>query len=250
MKSQINYSEFIERYLDGEMTAQELIWFEKELDSNEWLQNELNLRKKVNQAILDESSMKYKDELEEAYADYINDDKVSSDRKRKFIVAGSALISVVAGAILILNLTGKQYTNEQLFDRYYKSYEPNTTFRSADNELNSDLVLAMRFYENREYNEALKLFERILVNDPSRIGVNFYSGVSQMEIENYELAGKSFDKVIDDRYNMYIEQAEWYLSLCYIITGQDENAAHLLEKIINDNSFYRKEARSMLKKLR
>jgi tetratricopeptide (TPR) repeat protein len=250
MKSQINYSEFIERYLDGEMTGQELIWFEKELDSNKWLQNELNLRKKVNQAILDESSMKYKDELEEAYAAYIDDDKGSSDRKRKFIVAGSALISVVAGVILILSLTGKQYTNEQLFDRYYKSYEPNTTFRSADNELNSDLVLAMKFYENREYHEALKLFERILVNDPSRIGLNFYSGVSQMEIENYELAGKSFDKVIDDRYNMYIEQAEWYLSLCYIVTGQDDKAAHLLEKIINDNGYYRKNARSMLRKLR
>lgn len=250
MKSQINYSEFIERYLDGEMTGQELIWFEKELDSNEWLQKELNLRKKVNQAILDESTMKYKYELEEAYAAYMDDGEGSSGRKRKFIVAGSVLVSVLAGVILILNLTGKQYSNEQLFDRYYRSYEPNTTYRSADNELNSDLVMAMQFYENREYHEALKVFERILVSDPSRIGLNFYSGVSQMEIKDYERAGKSFGKVIDDRYNMYMEQAEWYLSLCYIITEQDVKASHLLEKIINDNGYYQKEARGILRKLR
>ena len=249
MKNQINYSEFIERYLDGEMTGQELIWFEKELDSNEGLQKELKLRKKVNQAILDESSMKYRDELEDAYAVYMKDGEGSSNKKRKYIVAGSVLISVLAGVILILNLTGKQYTNEQLFNRYYESYESNTTFRSADNELNSDLVLAMQFYENKDYNEALKLFESILLADPDRIGINLYSGISRMEIKEYELAGKSFGKIIDDRYNVYMEQAEWYLSLCYIITGQNEKVIPLLEKIIDGNGFYRKNASSLLRKL-
>lgn len=250
MKSQINYSEFIERYIDGEMTGQELIWFEKELDSNEWLQKEVKLRKKVNHAILDESSMKFRDELEDAYAVYMNDSKGSSNRKSKFIVTGSVLISVLAGVILILNLTGKQYTNEQLFDKYYESYESNTTFRSADDGLNSDLVLAMQFYVDKDYNEALKLFESILLADPSRIGLNFYSGISRMEIKEYELAGKSFGKIIDDRYNMYIEQAEWYLSLCYIITDQDDKAIPLLEKIVNGNGYYHKEAGSILRKFK
>src|SRR4030042_4769284 len=194
MKSQINYSEFIERYLDGEMNSPELIWFEKELDSNEWLQKEVKLRKKVNQAILDENSMKFRDELEDAYADYMNNGDSSSDRKRKFIVTGSVLVSVMAGVILILYLTGKQYTNQQLFDKYYEPYESNITFRSADNELNPDLVLAMQFYENKNYNEALKLFESILLTEPGRVGLNFYSGISQMEIKEYDIAGKSFNK--------------------------------------------------------
>ena len=250
MKHQINYSEFIERYIDGEMTGQELVWFEKELDSSEWLQEEVNLRKKVNQAILDEGSMRLRDELDYAYADYMKEGKGSSSKKRKFVVAGSALISVLAGVILILNLTGKQFTNKQLFDRYYESYEPNTTFRSGDNELNSDLVLAMQFYENKNYTEALKLFESILLSDPSRIGLNFYSGVSRMETKEYELAGKSFGKIIDDRYNIYIEQAEWYLSLCYVITDQEDKAIMLLEKIIDENGYYHKKARSVLRKLK
>ncbi len=250
MKNQINYSEYVERYLDGEMTGQELIWFEKELDSNEWLQKELNLRKRVNQAILDKRYMKYHDELEDAYAAFANGGDSTSTRKRKFIVAGSVLISVLAAVILILNLTGKQYTNEQLFDRYYKTYESNMTFRSSDSGLDADLARAMQCYENENYAEALKLFENILLIDPNRIGLNFYSGVSQMEIKEYELAGKSFGKVIDDRYNMYLEQAEWYLSLCYIITGQDDKAIHLLESIIENDGFYRKEAGKIMKKLR
>ena len=71
-----------------------------------------------------------------------------------------------------------------------------------------------------------------------------------METKEYELAGKSFGKIIDDRYNMYIEQAEWYLSLCYVITDQEDKAIMLLEKIIDENGYYHKKARSVLRKLK
>jgi tetratricopeptide (TPR) repeat protein len=249
MKNQLDYSEFIERYLDGEMTGQELIWFEKELDSDEWLQKEVRLRQKVNQAILDEDSMRFGDELENAYAAFMDNSGSHSHRKRKIIIGGSVLATAIVAFILILGLTSREYTNEQLFERYYKPYESNMTFRSADNELNPDLVLAMQLYENENYNEALKLFERILQNDPKRVGLNFYSGISQMEIKEYDQAGRSFNKVIDDRYNMYMEQAEWYLSLCYIITNQDDKAVRLLEKISSDNGFFHKEAVKLLRKL-
>lgn len=249
MKNQINYPEFIERYLDGEMTGQELVWFEKELDSNKWLQKELRLRKKVNQAILDEDSMKFNDELEDAYAAYVHKGENPWYRKNKIVIGGSVLASAVAALILILSLTGKQYTNEQLFERYYKTYESNLTFRSADNELNPDLVLAMQLYDNKDYTRALELFETILQNDPDRVGLNFYSGISRMEIKEYDQAGKSFKKVVDDRYNMYMEQAEWYLSLCYLITNQDDKAVNLLEKIRNDRGYYHQEARKLLRKL-
>jgi tetratricopeptide (TPR) repeat protein len=249
MKNQINYSEFIERYLDGEMTGKELVWFEKEFDSNEWLQKELRLRKKVNQAILDEDSMRFNDELEDAYAAYVHNNESSSGGKRKIVIGGTVLASLVAALILILSLTGKQYTNEQLFERYYKTYESNLTFRSGDNELNHDLDLAMQLYENKDYTRALELFETILQNDPDRVGLNFYSGISQMEIKEYYQAGKSFQKVLDDRYNMYMEQAEWYLSLCYLITNRDDKAVKLLEKIRNDKGYYHQEARKLLRKL-
>jgi tetratricopeptide (TPR) repeat protein len=249
MKNQINYPEFIERYLDGEMTGQELVWFEKELDSSEWLQKELILRKKVNEAILDEDIMKFNDELDDAYAAYVHNGENSSSRKKKIVIGGTVFASVVTALILILSLTGKQYTNEQLFERYYKTYPSNLTFRSADNELNPDLVLAMQLYENKNYTRALELFETILQTDPDRIGLNFYSGISRMEIKEYDQAGKSFKKVVDDRYNMYMEQAEWYLSLCYLITNQDDKAVNLLEKIRNDRGYYHHEARKLLRQL-
>lgn len=250
MKNQLDYSEFIERYLDGEMGGQELVWFEKELDSNEALQKEVRLRKKVNQAIGDEHFMNYSKELEEAYAAFSNSGDNQNGKRRKYIVSGSVLISVITAFILILSLTGKQYTNQKIFERYYKPYEPGVTFRSAGGEVNSDLAMAMKYYESENYSEALKLFEKVLKTEPDRIGLNFYSGISQMEVKEYTDAGKSFDKVIQDRYNMFIEQAEWYLGLCYIITNQDTKAVNLFEKISKEKGFYSKDATKILRKIK
>lgn len=249
MKNQLDYSEFIERYLDSEMSGHELIWFEKELDSNEWLQSELNLRKKVNNAITEDRFMQLRNEIEEAHAQYHNAEKHLPNKQKRVFAAASVVASFFLALFLILNLSVWNVSNNKLFDKYFEPYQANMTFRSADSELNSSLLTAMQLYENKRYKEALKLFEEILQTDPSRVGLNLYSGISKMEIHEYENAGSSFNKVINDKFNLYIEQAEWYLSLCYMITGQDDKAVKLLEKIVAENSFNTREAKKILRKL-
>ncbi len=249
MKNQLDYSEFIERYLDGGMSGHELIWFEKELDSNSWLQTELNLRKKVNKAILEDKFIRYRDELEEVYSSAQDQEKRLTGKSKKIILSSSLIVTLLIGAFLIFHVSMRNVSNERIFSTYYKPFEANMTFRSANTELNTSLKKAMQLYENKDYAEASILFEDILRSDPSRIGLNLYSGISKMEIHEYENAGTSFNKVINDKFNLYIEQAEWYLSLCYIVTEQDDKAVQLLNKIVNNKSFNYKDARKILRKL-
>ena len=249
MKNQIDYSEFIERYLDGEMSGHELTWFEKELDSNEWLQSELNLRKKVNMAILKDKFMQYRDELEEAYAVTQGGENVIPRKRKRVYWGGSLVATILIAAVLYFSLSESNVSHEKLFNQYYKPFESNMTFRSADNNLNSSLSKAMQLYENKNFADALVLFEEILQSDPDRVGLNLYSGISRMELHEYEKAGTSFDKVINDQFNLYIEQAEWYLSLCYIITNQNDKAVQLLDKIVDNKSYNYKAAKRILKKL-
>ena len=42
----IDFSHFIEKYIAGEMGEDERNWFEKELEGNDNLRNEVDLRKK------------------------------------------------------------------------------------------------------------------------------------------------------------------------------------------------------------
>jgi tetratricopeptide (TPR) repeat protein len=248
MKNQLDYSEFIERFLDGEMGEQELIWFKKELEQNPALQQEVNLRRKVNLAIADERMMFLKDQLEEAYHSLEKGRETVTPAKARPLVTGAVLLSVFAGAIVLISVFLRNPSNEKIFDKYYKPYESTLIFRSSDME-HSDLKEAMQKYQHGDYKGALVLFEKIVKDDPSKTGLNFYSGISHMEEKNYDDAGQSFNKVIQDRYNIFYEQAEWYLALCYLITDKDEKAAGMFEKIATGNGYYRKQAKKVLNRI-
>jgi tetratricopeptide (TPR) repeat protein len=254
MKNDLNYAEFVERYLDGEMGKDELIWFEKELDSNPQLQKELALRRKINVAILEKDVMELRNQLEEICSSPVLQEtavrKKTAALRRRLLIAGSFITIVVVAGFFVLFLGNKSYSNEEIYAMYYKPYEASMNFRSADVNINDELRTAMQYYENKDFRNALLLFEKILNDDPSRIGLNLYSGISHMEIQEYNDANRDFQKIIDDRYSLYIEQAEWYLGFCYLMTGNTEKASEQFEHIAAQDGYYKDEAIEVLKKMK
>jgi len=63
MEGKINYSEFIDRYLDKDLSGPELNWFKKELDSNSELQAELKLQKELNMALSQDDILDLREDL-------------------------------------------------------------------------------------------------------------------------------------------------------------------------------------------
>lgn len=58
-----NLSDFIERYNAGEMSDSQKVWFEKELDGNEKLQNEVNLRKRTDEILGNQNIISLRNKL-------------------------------------------------------------------------------------------------------------------------------------------------------------------------------------------
>jgi len=149
---------------------------------------------------------------------------------------------------LLSNVIIPAQTTEELFDQYYEPYVVPTNYRSAT-EINNVFHKALVEYGKKDYQKALLLFEKVLIEDESRMDVTLLTGISNLEIENYINADISFQKVIDHNDNLFIEQAEWYLALCYLKTGEQEKASLRFGKIITDNSLYKRNAEDILNKL-
>ena len=254
MKNNLNFDEFIERYLDGEMGEQEKIWFEKELDANPRLQKELELRKNINSAIQEKDVMGLRGQLEEIYSTPEHQETVvkrsTSIFNRKLLVLVSTVLILIAGSLLILLLKSNSYTNEEIYAMYYQPYEATLNFRSADNGIDNDLRTAMQYYEDRDFRNALVLFEKILLLDGSRIGLNLYSGISHMEINEFDNAHSKFQKIIDHNHNLFIEQAEWYLGFCYLMTDNTEKAKKQFNEIAEKDGYYAPKAMEILNKMK
>lgn len=245
-----DFSNFIERFNAGEMSETEKQWFEKEIDGNEELRNEVNLRKRTDEILKNQDVMALRNRLN---AIEKKRNMVDTTTKRFRIPIYIRYAAVITVFVLIATLTllpGKSLNNDEIMKRYYKVYEPPTSQRSATAGVDADFTLALEFYNTHDYNKAAMLFSKVLESRPNDMQTILLKGVSNFEEKKYPEAKQSFGKVIDDKNNLYIDQAQWYLALCYINTNENEKAQRLLTVISKEDGIYKNDAKKIIRKLK
>jgi tetratricopeptide (TPR) repeat protein len=255
MKQEMNYSMYVDRYLDGVMSVDEQFWFEKELQHDADLQEEVKLQKNLQKMLAEKEVLELESELDVIYQQTYHPWKTTISSVSRNIKESLTKYTVVAASIALIIIMSVTFfsrrgsTNADIYNAHFQPAEISMIFRASAEEVNSDLRNAMTMYENKEYGKAIQLFEKVLAEDKSRIGLNLYSGISHMEIEEYAEANKSFQKVIDHQANAFIESAEWYLGLCYLKTNENEKATEVFEEIVERDGYFKKDARKIIKEL-
>ncbi|MDY6800618.1 MAG: tetratricopeptide repeat protein [Bacteroidota bacterium] len=235
--------EIIDKYLNGEMNDQELKRFEHLLSSDVEVQEELELHQAIGDAIMEDDIMSFRDTMQMIYAE---DKKVKRQpagfsRKKLFYAAATIALLLAIGGI-VKQLTQPDYDNHQIFDKFYQPYEVTVTYRSGNTETDRMLLNALQKYEDGNYEQALVLFEQLLEKRKDDMSINLYSGISYMEVAKYQKATQSFQTIITDNNNLFIEQAEWYLAMCYLKTEDNKKAKELLDELIKKESYYKEMA--------
>jgi TolA-binding protein len=246
----IDFSYFIERYNAGEMSESEKQWFLKELEGNEKLRNEVNLRKRTDEILKNQNVMSLRNKLSEIENRRKEVKNPVKDSKKTVFIRYAA---VFAGLILIGSIamfSGKNLNSEKIMKHYYKIYEPPTSQRSAESGTNADFNLALEFYNTHDYEKAAVLFNKVLENKPNDMQTVLLKGVANFEEKKYPEAKQSFVKVIDDKDNLYIDQAQWYLALCYLNTYETEKAKQLFKIIVNGDGIYKSDAKKIIRGLK
>lgn len=249
----MDFSYFIERYISGEMNDKELLWFSKELEGNEMLRQEVELRSKTNKILARQDILQLRGKLQEIELERARRARVKVLGKASLRYAAAIAVLIIAGGGFLISTTTR-LSGDQIVERYYAAYEPATTVRSLkplENTAGSDYFQrAMDYYVMHDYKNAVLLFSKVLGNDPRYIESVFLGGVSSFEQKDYPEAGRSFHSVINDNNNNFIEDAKWYLSMCYLKTGEKGKATECLKTIKNSTSIYRKDASKILRKLK
>lgn len=241
----------IQKYLDHELSQREMKRFEAELDADPALQADLNLYREVDEALADTEVLSFRDQL----TDLRREKKSSGKRKaslrfsRPWHYAATAAVALML-AIGLATILDRPFSNKDLLKRYYKPYEVALINRSNDAELDLMLRHAEQLYQEGNFAEAVVYFEQVLEEQPGQIGANLYTGISYFELERYNEAGTSLNKVIDHQDNLYVEQAEWYLGLCLLATNENYRARRQFAKIASSNSVYKSDAEKILRKIK
>ncbi|MDP3914552.1 MAG: hypothetical protein Q8R96_12540, partial [Bacteroidota bacterium] len=61
---------------------------------------------------------------------------------------------------------------------------------------------------------------------------------------------KEYEAVVTNKDNLFVEQADWYIGLCYLQTNENKKAIKQFKKIANTHGFYQQKALAILRKMK
>lgn len=89
----------------------------------------------------------------------------------------------------------------------------------------------MRFYEKKEYDEALKLLQHLLDTDAENRFAHLYAGNILLLADKPEPAIPHFQSMPQQQKSKFSEPAEWYLGLAYLKMNKLDRAKSILAQI-------------------
>lgn len=253
--------ELIERYYKGDLTKEELIEFENLKSVNKDFAMEVDLYKKTKDVIEISSRQRLKQQLNKIGREKLEDNNVMVEEKIKPLrnywlkIAASVLILVTAGYFAFRNILAgsKPYSMEQIYSEYYVNPELDIiTMRAteANTSTTSAWSFAIQKYNNKEYFKAVNEIEKVISNPDFRqkSAAHLLSGICYLNMNETESAIYHFKSVT--RESSYIQEAAWYLGLCYLKSNNETLARKTFEEISNMPKHYKNsEAKSIIKLL-
>jgi tetratricopeptide (TPR) repeat protein len=238
----------IENWLGGNADRSVQDWLVNEMKNDPALEREVTLRRKTDEILADREMINLRHKLTA-----IEMRKRSSGITRRTIVkttryaAAVALVAILSSALYLTLRPGS--SPDQLYSSYYSRYEAPGAVRSAVSPGNSLMENAIASYAAREYDKAIVYLEQVINTGQDDMESVFMHGMANMEVKNYPVASGSFSKVIEHNDNLYLEDAAWYLGLCYMMTDNKDKAIRQFSTIANSRSRYSKKAAKLVRKL-
>jgi len=170
-------------------------------------------------------------------------------KKRRSIAYASGLAAAIA-ILVTVGIIAINTSTEKLFDRYYEPYSASdNTQRGVDNKTYQDIAEGIESYSAGRYEQSIRQFTELESDQGISAEVQFFTGISYMGLENFPEARQFLQQVIDDGPRYHLE-AMWYLSLCYLKTGEVDRATALLNQLEAYQFMYSTDAQALEKKLR
>ncbi|HAX94453.1 MAG TPA: hypothetical protein DCY25_11020 [Bacteroidales bacterium] len=244
-----NVNNAIEDWLGGQTDKAGEEWLIREMKKDPALAREITLRRKTDEILAERQVIDLRNMLTA-----IERKKRSAGTLRRTMVksakyaAAVALVALISSALYLGLRPGA--SPDELYSSYYSRYESPGAVRSAVSPGNTLMENAIASYSAKEYEKAIMYLEQVINTGQEGMESVFMHGMANMEVKNYPVASRSFTRVIEHNDNLYLEDAEWYLGLCYMMTGNKEKATKQFAAIASSGSRYSKQAVRLARRIK
>lgn len=242
----INNRDYVEKYLEGKLKDGDLWEFKHRVEKESELAKELQLQQEINETLSDNHKMQIRRNLHKAYMRTSYVYSFVSKWKLQAVAAAVVIMMLIGGGVMFNYLQSSSLSNMALYEQYFDVDNNMFTVRAGDANLNNSITDGIDAFNNNEYLEAIRLFDK----HDNNMAANLYSGFSFMKLSDYENAKYKFTQILKDNNSLFIDQAEFNLALCFVATNELEKAKQMLKVIIKEKTVYATKAKEMIKEIR
>ena len=241
----------IEDFIDGVLEGKLLEEFNLELQDNTDLMAEVKLRKQINESLVEKDIFDLRNELKAAR-------EAAEVKKVKMIIPETKTGQIkfwrssVAILIVLLGLTGVLRNSFISVDNTYDNYFETPAW-SPERSLSSEITLLQQAnisYLKEDYAAVLNILDQSSSSSNENPVFNFYKAASLQNLDNFNDAIAEYTNVIRHGDNMFIEEAQWYRSLCYLKLGDYDKAKTELLAVIDRKGHFEKDAKAVIRRLK
>lgn len=247
----MNHSEnditLVEKYFDAELSESEMKHFAQRVESDDSFKTLVEQEKALIGAVRYHAITENLQFLEHLESNLNGQGrKVTRPLKTWYLYAAAATIGIIVVARLFL--TSFNETPDELFAAYFKPY-PNVFEPTLRGENRSDSrTEAFQAYEQGDYQKAAALFTELLKSGEEP-GILLLLGNSNLILGNLDEAKVNFTTLNKD-YDELDIQSKWYLSLCYLKSGDIDRARNMLRELGETEISYATKAKELLEKVK
>jgi tetratricopeptide (TPR) repeat protein len=236
--------ELIQRYIDRDVTPEEQTEVESRLNTEPELVKMHNDYKNLPAGIRYHAMTTRLEQLR-ALEKALPPVEIESAGAR---MLGRPMVWLAAAAVIALAVVSfVLFTGQSDAELYAKNFEPypNVFEPTQRGENTTDKrATAFAMYEQGNYERAAALFTELL-NEKKEPEILLLLGNSNMALNRMDEAKNNFLTLISD-FDGLDEQARWFLSLCYLKSGDREKAKLIWEELGDPKITYSEKAKKLL----
>ena len=179
---------------------------------------------------------------------------ISGERKRGLSRSLWRYTSASAAAIILIVILVRTLlpsnNPEKLFDTYYEPFKAiSLVTRNSNQDLSESYIQAVEKYRLGDYRGATVGFSAAIERDNLAIEPRFFMGITELALGNFDQAIDLLSVVTESSAG-YSKEAEWYLGLAYLRTGEIEKASSCFEFLAQAPGSYRLPAEKIVRRLK
>lgn len=237
----MNEQELIERYIEGNLSSNELQDFETRREHDPSFRKSVEYHLSIRKVITEENRAEFKDTLRKLEATK----STAKHSSRTWWAVAATLLLAVSSYFIWLQGTPSP---EKLFAKNFEPYR-NIVQPVVRGEVSEDLkTKAFVAYETGDFSKAALLFSELFEeeNEPYAL---FYEANAQLATDNNAKAISLLTQYLESPRKL-TNIAQWYLALAYLKEGNMIEVKERLQKIIDTKTHGHSEATEILEALK